>query len=502
MTPDLLLSALIGALAACVAAPLLLSRTSGTAAAMPVEDGADPFCLLRDGALRDLAPAAAAVLGDRADSVRDWSDLREIFAPLVARLPVDPPRVRPLDLPFRDLPGTLLRIVPRGRALRVGLAGERPDRALALLTHLQRTELTQLRDASAAIPCPMWLTAADGTLIWANPRFRTLANAIGHTDIFALPPLGAATQAQSRERLAGPGEASWYEVSRLRTVDGVHHVAVNIDAVIDAETAQRNFVQTLAKTFAHLPTGLAIFDRNRQLVLFNPSLIDLTRLPAEFLSARPTLMAFFDRLRETRMMPEPKSYAGWREQMAELVAAARDDRYAEEWSLPNGLTYRITGRPHPDGAIALLLEDISAEITLTRRFRTELELSQTVLDRMDEAIAVFNQSGLLTFCNAAYRMLWKTDPDSAFADVTVVDSARLWQAEAGPSPLWGEIRDFVLSYGERTSWGGGTSGVDGARLAARVDPLPGGTTLVRFGRDPLPSTDLEGAGPLAMAGRG
>ncbi|MFD1343993.1 PAS-domain containing protein [Litorisediminicola beolgyonensis] len=486
MTPDLLLSAVVGALAACLAAPFLLGQHRSAAAGTPAEDGDDPFCLLRDGALRDLAPGAAAVLGDRADSVRDWSDLRAIFAPLVGNLPVEPPRVRPLDLPFRDLPDTLLRIVPRGRALRVGLAGDRPDRALTLLTHLQQAELTQLRDASAATPCPMWLTAADGTLLWANPRFRALANAAGRTGIFDLPPLGAAAQAQSRERLIGPGDTGWYEVSRVRTEGGVHHVAVNIDAVIEAETAQRNFVQTLAKTFAHLPTGLAIFDRNRQLVLFNPSLIDLTRLPAEFLSARPTLMAFFDRLRETRMMPEPKSYAGWREQMAEMVAAAREDRYAEEWSLPNGLTYRITGRPHPDGAIALLLEDISAEITLTRRFRTELELSQGVLDRMEEALVVFNQSGLLTFCNAAYRRLWKTDPDSAFADVTVVDAARLWQGGAAPAPLWGEIRDFVLSYGERTSWDGETAGENGARLSARIDPLPGGSTLVRFSQEPAP----------------
>lgn len=69
---------------------------------------------------------------------------------------------------------------------------------------------------------------------------------------------------------------------------------------------RKNFVQTLTKTFATLSIGLVIFDRNRQLMLFNPALIDLTTLPADFLSARPNLLTVFDKLRDNQIMPEPK----------------------------------------------------------------------------------------------------------------------------------------------------------------------------------------------------
>jgi hypothetical protein len=86
--------------------------------------------------------------------------------------------------------------------------------------------------------------------------------------------------------------------------------------------------------------------------LFNPALIDLTALPADFLSARPNLLSFFDRLRDHRMMPEPKNYGSWRHQMADLVAAAADGRYQETWSLPSGAVYSVSGQPHPDGAVA------------------------------------------------------------------------------------------------------------------------------------------------------
>ena len=59
-----------------------------------------------------------------------------------------------------------------------------------------------------------------------------------------------------------------------------------------------------------------------------------------------------------------------------MIAAATDGRYQETWSLENGQTYSIRGRPHPDGATAFLIEDITAEVTLTRNFRAELEQSQ------------------------------------------------------------------------------------------------------------------------------
>ncbi|MAJ04508.1 MAG: hypothetical protein CMH03_07285, partial [Marinovum sp.] len=49
---------------------------------------------------------------------------------------------------------------------------------------------------------------------------------------------------------------------------------------------------TLGKTFAEMSVGLAVFDQNHRLVLFNPALIDLTLLGADFLSERPILIHF------------------------------------------------------------------------------------------------------------------------------------------------------------------------------------------------------------------
>ena len=132
------------------------------------------------------------------------------------------------------------------------------------------------------------------------------------------------------------------------------------------------------------------------------------------------MLSFFDQLRENRRMPEPKNYLNWRQEIADVIAAATDGRYQETWSLETGQTYSVKGRPHPDGATAFLIEDISAEVTLTRNFRAELELGQSLLDTLDDGLAVFSASGILTFSNAAYRNLWQQKPEAAFADVTAL----------------------------------------------------------------------------------
>lgn len=105
-------------------------------------------------------------------------------------------------------------------------------------------------------------------------------------------------------------------------------------------------------------------------------------------------------------MPEPKNYATWREKLAILVAAATEGTYTEIWNLPTGATFRISGRPHPDGALAFLFEDITAEVSMSRRFTAELELHRELLNNLDGAIAIFSISGELYHQNEAHAHLW------------------------------------------------------------------------------------------------
>ncbi|MEP2531688.1 PAS-domain containing protein [Shimia sp.] len=336
-------------------------------------------------------------------------------------------------------------------------------------------------------PNPIWQTDKEGTITWRNAAYDALAGKLersGTQDCATIFEFDPNTQSGEPVRTAVTNLANdrtyWFDVAKVISEDRIMHYATDANAIVNAEIAQRNFVQTLTKTFAQLSIGLAIFDRNRQLALFNPALIDLTVLPADFLSSRPSLLSFFDCLREKRVMPEPKNYASWREQIAELVVAASDGRYAETWTLPSGLTYRVTGRPHPDGAIAFLFEDISAEISLTRRFRSDVELGHSVIDALESAVAVFSSTGELRICNSAYRALWLSDPDTSIAEYTLRDALPLWKSHARQSDIWQKLQHAIMSNENRSEWSEPVTLKSGTQLNIRIIPLGQGATMVKF----------------------
>ncbi|PWE33471.1 hypothetical protein DDZ14_04540 [Maritimibacter sp. 55A14] len=213
-------------------------------------------------------------------------------------------------------------------------------------------QLDGLRRATEGAPVLIWCQRKDGTIHWANSAYRDMLATAGLTrpapdgglpSLFGpLAPGQAPAEGTSRRMSVdqhGDPRKWWFDW-QVQQLDGgeVLNYAAHANPVVRAEEAFRNFVQTLTLTFAHLPTGLAVFDRKRQLGLFNPALSDLTRIEPEWLSARPTLYAFLDRLRDKRMMPEPKDYKNWRQRMSELEQAAADGTYEETWPLPGGQT--------------------------------------------------------------------------------------------------------------------------------------------------------------------
>lgn len=380
---------------------------------------------------------------------------------------------------------------------RIELLGEDGDSQMARLDRhavdALRGELSILRDMAANVPYLTWRENERGEIIWANQAYLDIAEAANPANpippwpparLFAPEDLGESALATGPQRaqlaLGGEYGEHWFEIHRIQTGDDVQFSAFAADETVRAQKALSEFFTTLTKTFAHLPVGLAIFDQQRKLALFNPALTDLTMLPVEFLCGQPTLFAFLDALRDKRMMPEPKDYKSWRHRLSDLEDMAVNGSYCETWHLPTGQTYRVTGRPHPEGAVAFLFEDITSEISLTRRFRAELEMGQAALDSMGEAVAVFNSSGILSMSNRAYAELWGVDPGTSLADMSVIDATGNWQDMCNPTPVWNQLRAFVRESGDRRRWEAPVTLKDGRALRCRFVPLGNGATLAAF----------------------
>lgn len=367
-------------------------------------------------------------------------------------------------------------------------------------------ELHTLRSTTDAGPCLVWHQDSDGRLTWMNEKYIDLLKRLQGSDAVkkwptpALFDVVAVNESASHDKplraaLQCGQTEHWFDVYTTKNEDDLICTAVNIDAAVGSELQLRAFTQTLSKTFADLAIGLAIFDRARRLVIFNPALTELTELSFGFLAAHPTLNSFLDRLRDQGRIPEPRNYVEWRKTMAELEHSASDGNYSETWTLPSGQTLRVTGRPHPDGALAFVFEDISAEISLTRRFRTELEVGRSVFDHFEEAVAVFSSSGTLTMANQAYSSLWGHTPLNEIVDVSVADVANIWRDKALPSPVWNQCERYVRASGSRTPWHTEITLRDGRAVSCRFVPLSGGATLVGF------SPNVASAGSLQFKRR-
>ena len=321
----------------------VLQRGGTAAAPAPLRD--DAVFLFQDGLLADATPAARRMI----TAIRsETPDLRVVAGHLSRRFPGLRERLlatgqqgdglSPDTITGRD-GSELLHIEPGHGHLRLVIDHVATTAATVDQSRIAalEEEVDVLRSIAEDAPQPIWQQEADGTLIWANRAYLALADRLsppGPRDdplwpahpvmptIYPLAETGATTVTRVQVAVPGLVEPLTYEVTSVRRTQATVHFAVDASNIVAAEQGRQRFIQTLTRTFAHLSAGLAIFDRERRLVLFNPAFLDLTTLPAIFLSQRPSVGEVLVRLRDLQMLPEPKNYIGWRDRVAALEAAA------------------------------------------------------------------------------------------------------------------------------------------------------------------------------------
>jgi PAS domain-containing protein len=475
-------------------------QTSAIGRTMMLEAEGSITFLFENDSLIDVTPRARALMDQSEPHRSDWENFLTLLS---ARFPhlrsqchdlaeVGRKTIAPQD----GLPGWIEAEFWNGLA-RITLVQDKdhPDETLDPLTaSAMEHELETLRSIGEDSPQLIWKKDAEGVLIWANRAYIELSealNPIGPNEILPWPPKVIFEQTaipagsapiidMHRVDVPGLDKPIWYEVTGVKRGTDTIYFAVDASAVVFAQEAQKTFVQTLTKTFAQLSVGLVIFDADRRLVLFNPALVDLTGLPTDFLIGRPVLFSFLDRLRDLNMVPEPKDYASWRDQMVALESAAAEGNYHETWLLSNGQTFRVTGKPHPNGAIAFLMEDISDEISLTRKFRAQIDTSAAVIDNLSAAVSVFSSSGSLIMANSAYRDLWGTESDGSLSSRDFTDELKSWENASAPSPVWVKLNEIIKRGGSDKPWQGSVWLGSHVELACQYAPLPDGNHQIIF----------------------
>jgi len=435
------------------------------------------------------------VRGPQAELDRLMAYLLPSFPDLADRLRTD--RGFEWELVAPDSPGLRLRgTAGPGDALRLSLsevvtddpAGTGQDALLVdrLSWRAMTDEMELMRRSIDLTPTPAWRETQDGQIVWANGAYLRLLHEVelGSRLVWPLPALFARNGGPLPGRVSlmlGPrGRLAWFDLVETRDRDTRLVFALPADDAHKAERARRDFVQTLTKTFATLPIGLAVFDRTRRLHLFNPALAELTRLEPEFLASRPGLEGFLNRMRDKHILPEPRDYRAWSRRLLDVETAGTGNGFEETWPLSDGRSFRVSAAPHPDGALAFLIEDITADIHLKRSFRAELDTGQTALDMVETALAMFSAAGDLVLTNVAFDRLWTLEGADTLSGVSFRDAVANWR-DAGDAPaLWDRIGRLPYPDATESRVEGAMTLPEGETFRVTAQRAPNGGVMLSF----------------------
>jgi PAS domain-containing protein len=239
--------------------------------------------------------------------------------------------------------------------------------------------------------------------------------------------------------------------------------------------ASDQFIQTMSATFAHLQIGIAVFDNNNELSLFNPALSQHLGLRPEWLLKKPNLPGFLDRLRDTHILPEPVNYTSWRKTFMKIERSAMKDDYREDWDLPDGRSLRVVGRPHPSGTVVFLFEDVTNVLAMERRFRAQISNLENIINTTATGLIAFDRTGKVIFQNNTMKRIVGADYDSN----SIQEFSCMMQAVFYPTPIWGDLRQYVEET-ERSAWQASVETQTGETVLVNVEPMPTGDTLCEF----------------------
>lgn len=464
--------------------------------------------MLSDGLVRQVSTGAEALLGNCTDVPIDrvlsnflGSDRTEAHAAVRnVELTGEPLNilVHTSDNKAYELigspAGAMIRIVLR----EAGLLESTIEDANSKVVEAERALQTQdwaratMETLVGHAPIIVWNRMDSGEVNWSAGEIRTLTGSVSAEQ--AVDLIVARTRLNRQPVVAGSPQKSRIEIV---VNDGVETVSLHVIEIVQqngeriglatdagtaasAERTLTRFVQTMTETFAHLTVGLAIFDRNQTLALFNPALVQMWQVEPAWLARRPSLRDIIDELRATRRLPELQDFHKWRSRLVNLFENTEAADYEELWHLADGSNIRVLARPHPHGSLAFIFDDVTERMRLEQRYRHSIDLRRATLDGLNDGIAVFGANGLLQFVNQAFHEIWGTDAEQVYAAMHARQLITFCEELTVEDEVWHRLHSFITGEDNRRAWTARLTMQSHRVLTARFAPLPDGSTMAVF----------------------
>jgi PAS domain-containing protein len=396
---------------------------------------------------------------------------------------------KPFTLAARTEPGQSLTV--RGLAI--------ADRAV-LYFQEERKIAQNFRKLLDALPMPVWLYDADARLAWANSAFLQAAGVERIEDIAAgklgqdwllsdqagtILENGTAMETQRDAIIAG--ERRTFALSLLPLPGAAAGIALDITAAVRSQTRRNLELAAQTDMLEKLGTAIAVFDAERRLVSHNTAYASLWDLPEAWLDEHPTQDEIFDRLRDSRKLPEQRNFAEWKQEQAQLFENLGAPQQAL-WHLPGDTSLRVITQPHLGGGIFVIFENISEQLRLEATVTLLTQVQRATLDTIDDGMAIFGMDGRLLQYNGPFAKMWQLTEAELASQPHFAEIAGLCTARIGRDGIWGIVSRGVNSaHPENLNEWSKTRRADGKLISLALSRLPNGATVVTFSD----LTDLE-----------
>ncbi len=358
------------------------------------------------------------------------------------------------------------------------------------VTDLER----DLKSVLEALPVPVWIRNRKLALTWANRAFvtatgsGTLENAL-KTDprlVRAERDLaGAVLEGNDvlNERrytvIEGRRRALSVDMFRLPSAR-VAGIALDVTDSAQAEAQLKLSTDAYADMLDRVDTAIAVFGADRRLAVFNKLFARMWDLPEAWLESHPALDDIFDRLRETRRLPEQRDFQSWKREHMRLFDVD-NGQLDETWHIAGGSSVRVKAYPYLLGGVYYVFEDISETLRLNTSLHMLSQTQRATLDAIDDGMAVFGPDGRLKLHNAAFADLWQFEEHELSGEPHLSRIAAVSASRIGRDSVWSMVSSGVTS-GEPSRYGewGRVTRADGRILSVSLTRLPLGATLVVF----------------------
>ena len=254
------------------------------------------------------------------------------------------------------------------------------------------------------------------------------------------------------------------------------------DRLVKAETSLQEFVTTLTKTFAALPIGLAIFDRTARAGAVQPGADGPHHAARRFPDREAHL---FGLSRPAARIADDAGAEGLQHLApADVGPRSRRRRTAPTRKPGRCRPARPTGSPA--GRIPMARWRCCSK-TSPPRSRSPAGSAPSSKPaggarRAAEAIAVFSPAARCRCPTPPMPRLWGNRPvDNGLARSPLLDAVARWQASSAPTPVWDELREFVIALRTRApAWTARIALNDGRSADLPCHPARPGATLVDF----------------------